>query len=157
MELLRIQILTDRISGIRTRATQMLTYKFVEICSTPFNHCATAAELIHMPQISQHNQSTHLSIGPLQIWQNLLEILGFIHQICRSDSTFSKERVCVINLFINATKTCNVYKSMSINIVAFVSNNTTISLPFPLATMLPLIFCQHLLREASITRVAASR
>ena len=35
MEFLQIQIPTDRTSGTRTRATQMLTYKFVEICSTP--------------------------------------------------------------------------------------------------------------------------
>ena len=35
VEFLRIQILTDRTSGTRTRAIQMLTYKFVEICSTP--------------------------------------------------------------------------------------------------------------------------
>ena len=32
---LQIQIPTDRTSGIRTRATQMLTNKLVEICSTP--------------------------------------------------------------------------------------------------------------------------
>ena len=35
MEFLRIQIPTDRTSGTRTRATQMYTYKFAEICSTP--------------------------------------------------------------------------------------------------------------------------
>ena len=34
MEFLRIQIPTDRTSGTRTRSTQILTYKFVEICST---------------------------------------------------------------------------------------------------------------------------
>ena len=35
LEFLRIQIPTDRTSLTRTRATQMLTYKFVELCSTP--------------------------------------------------------------------------------------------------------------------------
>ena len=34
MEFLRIQIPTDRTSGTRTRATQMLTNTIVEICST---------------------------------------------------------------------------------------------------------------------------
>ena len=33
---LQIIIPTDRTSGTRTRATQMLTYKFVEMCSTPW-------------------------------------------------------------------------------------------------------------------------
>ena len=34
-EFLQILIPTDRTNGTRTRATQILTYKFVEICSTP--------------------------------------------------------------------------------------------------------------------------
>ena len=35
MVFFRIQIPTDRTSGTPTRATQMLTLKFVEICLTP--------------------------------------------------------------------------------------------------------------------------
>ena len=35
VEFLQIPIPTDRTSGIRTLATQMLINKFVEICSTP--------------------------------------------------------------------------------------------------------------------------
>ena len=35
MEFLRFQISTDRTSGTRTRATQMLNFKFGEICSMP--------------------------------------------------------------------------------------------------------------------------
>ena len=35
IEFLQIQIPTDRTSGTRTRATQMMTNTIVEICSTP--------------------------------------------------------------------------------------------------------------------------
>ena len=42
---LRIQISTDRTSRTRTRATQMLTYKCVEICSTPLTTVARPASM----------------------------------------------------------------------------------------------------------------
>ena len=44
-EYLQIQIPTDRTSGTRTRATQMLTDTIVEICSTPLT---TAPRRIHL-------------------------------------------------------------------------------------------------------------
>ena len=53
VEFLQIQIPTDRTSGTRTRATQMLTNTIAEICSTPLTTPPRA------PTNHIHKEGTH--------------------------------------------------------------------------------------------------
>ena len=50
IQFLSIQIPTDRISGTRTRATQMLTNTIVEICSTPLTTAPRRSTNNHWPR-----------------------------------------------------------------------------------------------------------
>ena len=57
---MRIRILTDRTNGTRTRTTQKLTYKFVEICSTPSTTVPLEA-MKKKEKSSRYDQVYHLS------------------------------------------------------------------------------------------------
>ena len=62
MEFLRIQIPTDITNGTRTRATQMLTSNFVEICSTSLS---TALRRLRFVEMSSRPTFYSLYITPL--------------------------------------------------------------------------------------------
>ena len=107
VEFLRIQILTDRTNGTRTRTTQMLTYKFVEICSTPLTTAprrhataprhATPQHILRYPDsnyccipcLNDHNNKTvikeQMYIVPLRNFQRVFYCLHiFINDILLS-------------------------------------------------------------------------
>ena len=71
---MRIQIPTDRTSETQTRATQMLTFKFVEICSTPLT--TRHGDLHDINNLSNESSSLgilHTNLASLEIYHDDLE------------------------------------------------------------------------------------
>ena len=112
---MRIQIPTGRTNGTRTRATQMLTYKFVEICSTPLT-TAPRRPFINMYRLLNVYLNTRGDFPPVRML--------FTPNLPYSESKFTHLLVTIILIAggfqIGAMQDCPILRSGKWNLAIFV-------------------------------------